>query len=40
MVQVFLEKVSRLGTVEDVGRDEPSHVYAWSWTMFCPVMLA
>ena len=40
MVQVFLEKVSRLGTVEDVGKVEPSQVYDWSWTVFCPVMLA
>ena len=40
MVQVFLEKVSRLETVMGVGRVEPSQVVDWLWTIFCPVMLA
>ena len=40
MVQVFLEKVLRLGTVVDVGRVEPSQVIDWLGTIFCPVMLA
>ena len=40
MVQVFLEKVSRLGMGVDVGKVLPSQVVDWLWTKFCPVMLA